>query len=87
MKLHIGGMPKTLTDAQLSDLITPFGKPSSVEIVKDPTGASKGFGFAEFANDDQARAVIAGLDGKAVDGQPLRVSEARPRKEKTGPRV
>ena len=80
MKLHVGSLPKELTDAQLKELIVKFGEPSSVEIVRDPSGVSKGFGFAEFANDEQAKLVIAGLDGKEVSGQTLRVAEARPRK-------
>jgi RNA recognition motif-containing protein len=80
MKLHFGNLPKTMTDSELKDLVTPFGQPASLEIIKDNTGSSKGFGFAEFDNADQARAVITGLDGKDVGGQALKVSEARPRK-------
>ena len=45
------------------------------------TGQSKGFGFLEFGNDDEARAAIAGLNGKDVKGQPLTVNEARPKKD------
>ena len=80
MKLHIGNLPKTMTEQQLGDLLAPFGKPAKVEVAKDSTGASKGFAFAEFANDEQARATISGLNGKDVSGQSLKVSEARPRR-------
>ena len=80
MKLHIGNLPKTLTEPQLKDLVTPFAVPTSVELAKDASGASKGFGFAEFAEEGHGRAVITGLDGKDVEGQALRVGEARPRK-------
>jgi cold-inducible RNA-binding protein len=80
MKLHIGNLPKTATDAEVSDLITPFAKHTSLEIIKDSTGVSKGFGFAEFASDEEAKAVIAGLDGKDVGGNALKLGEARPRK-------
>jgi len=68
------------TEAELKELITPFGTAASVEIVRDHAGVSKGFGFAEFANADQARAVISGLDGKEIGGQTVKVGEARPRK-------
>ena len=79
MKLHIGNLPKTGTDEQFKDLLSPFGE-ATLELVKDNTGVSKGFGFADFANNDQAAAAIKGLDGKDVGGQVLRVAEARPRK-------
>ena len=85
MKLHIGNLPKTVNEKQLGDLLAPFGKAATVEIAKDSTGASKGFAFAEFANDDQARATISGLNGKDVSGQALRVSEARPRRTDAKP--
>src|SRR5207248_6080303 len=81
MKLHIGNLPKSVTEQQLKDLVTPFGEASKFEIAKDSTGASKGFAFAEFTNDAHANAVIKGLNGKDVSGQVLRVSEARPRSE------
>jgi len=80
MKLHIGNLAKGVTDAELSDLITPIAKPATLEIVRDPSGASRGFGFAEFASDDEANAVIAGLDGKELSGQQLKLGVARPRK-------
>ena len=80
MKLHIGNLPKNVTDAELTDMITPIAPATSVEIIKDQTGASKGFGFAEFATDDQARAVISAMNGREVGGQTLKLGEARPRK-------
>ena len=80
MKLHIGNLSKQITDAQFTDLITPFGPTSSIEVARDRNGDSKGFAFAEFGDADHARAAIKELDGKEVSGQPLKVSEARPRK-------
>ena len=80
MKLHFGNLAKTVTEAELKDLVTPFGAPSTLEIVKDQSGTSKGFGFAEFENPEQARAVIAGLDGKEISGLTVKIGEARPRR-------
>lgn len=80
MKLHIGNLSKETTDAQLKDLVTPFGETISCELAKDRSGDSKGFGFAEYGNADHARAAITGLDGKEIGGNVLKVSEARPRK-------
>ena len=84
MKLHIGNIAANVTDAELKTAIDAFGETSSVEIVRDRSGASKGFGFAEFANADHAKAAIAGLDGKDISGQAVKVAEARPRKEDSG---
>ena len=81
MKLHIGNLSRDTTDTQLSDLIASIAKPTSLEIIRDRDGSSKGFGFAEFATDDEAKAVIAGMSGKEVDGKELKVGEARPRRE------
>ena len=80
MKLHIGNLAKTVTDAELKALVVSFGEPVSLEIIRDNTGGSKGFGFIEFANDDQARAAMKALDGKDINGQIVKVGEARPRK-------
>lgn len=87
MRLHIGNLPKTITDGELNDLIAAFAKPTSLEIIRDSAGTSKGFGFADFATDDDARAVIAGLNGKTVGENELKLGEARPRKpDARGPR-
>ena len=80
MKLHIGNLAKSITDAELKELIVAVAPPTSVEIVRDREGTSKGFGFAEFATDDEARAVIAAINGRQVAGQELKLGEAKPRK-------
>lgn len=80
MKLHIGNLPKTATENDLSALITPIATPTRLEIVKDSAGVSRGYAFAEFTTDDEARAVIAGVDGRDLQGNNLKLGEARPRK-------
>jgi cold-inducible RNA-binding protein len=80
MKLHVGNLAKQVTDAQLNDLATPYGKTISANVATErSSGESKGFGFIEFSNADEARAAITGLDGRDVHGQALKVSEAKPR--------
>jgi RNA recognition motif-containing protein len=82
MKLYVGNLSKQVTDAQLNDLAVPFGKPISANVATERgSGTSKGFGFIEFATDDEAKAAITGLDGRDVNGQALKVNEAKPRKE------
>jgi RNA recognition motif-containing protein len=81
MKLYVGNLSKQITDSQLNDLAVPFGTLVSAEVATDrSSGESKGFGFVEFTNETEARAAITGLDGKDVNGQALKVNEAKPRK-------
>jgi cold-inducible RNA-binding protein len=77
MKLHVGNLSDQIDDIQLRELALPFGKPESANIARHLIGgASKGFGFVDYANADEGRAAIAGLHGKDVHGQRLTVSEA-----------
>lgn len=83
MKLYVGNLSKQITDAQLNELAVPYGTPLSANVATErSSGASKGFGFVEFSSDDEARAAITGLDGRDVNGQALKVNEAKPRPEK-----
>lgn len=78
-KLYVGNLPYTVDDAQLNELAAPFGEVASAQVIMDKfSGRSKGFGFVEFANDDDATKAIESLNGKDIDGRPLRVNEARP---------
>ena len=82
MKLYVGNLSKQITDAQLNELATPYGTPVSAAVATERnSGESKGFGFIEFANDDEGKAALTGLNGRDVNGQALKVDEARPRKD------
>ncbi len=82
MKLYVGNLSKQVTDAQLNDLATPYGKPVSANVAMERnSGESKGFGFIEFSTDAEANAAITGLDGRDVNGQALKVNESKPRKD------
>ncbi|HEY8132820.1 MAG TPA: RNA-binding protein [Thermoanaerobaculia bacterium] len=80
MKLYVGNMSKQTTDAQLNDLAAKFGTPTNAHVARDKvSGESRGFGFVEFTSDEEAKAAIAGLHGKEVDGKTLKVNESRPK--------
>jgi len=82
MKLYVGNLSKQITDAQLNDLAVPFGTIVSANVATErSSGESKGFGFIEYSNADEAKAAITGLDGKDVNGQALKVNEAKPKKD------
>ena len=80
MKVYVGNLSKQVTDAQLHDLAVPYGKLVSANVATErSSGESKGFGFLEFSNADEARAAITALNGREVNGQALKVNEAKPR--------
>jgi RNA recognition motif-containing protein len=81
MKLYVGNLSRQVNDSQLNDLAAPFGKVMSANVATERgSGESKGFGFVEYGTDDEAKAAITGLDGRDVNGQNLKVNEAKPRR-------
>lgn len=72
-KLFVGSLPPTTTEESLQALFTPYGKVHSIKLIKDLfSGKCKGFGFLEMEG-HEARAAIAGLDGKSYEGNSLKV--------------
>jgi RNA recognition motif-containing protein len=68
------------------DAFAAFGGGSSASIIKDKfSGESRGFGFAEMPNKEEADKAISGLNGKDLKGRPLTVNEARPRTDQPRP--
>ncbi len=84
-KLYFGGLAYSTTDDSLQAACAPFGTVASAKVIMDrETGRSRGFGFVEMSNDDEASAVVKELDGKEIDGRVVRVSEARPQENGGG---
>lgn len=85
MNIYVGNLSWNLKDQDLSNLFASHGEVSSAKIVTDKfTGRSKGFGFVEMTNDDQAQAAITALNGTEVDGRNIVVNESRPKQEGGG---
>jgi RNA recognition motif-containing protein len=79
IKLRVGNLPSDTDDKELNALFSEFGRVFNYELTRDIfTGRCRGFGFVEMEG-HHARAAIAGLDGKTLRGNSLRVSEDRPR--------
>lgn len=86
--LFVGNLSFQTTEIGLRDLFQPFGQLTRVHMAMDrETGRARGFAFVEMPNDDEAKKAVAALDGKEVDGRNIRVNEARPKAERTGPRA
>jgi RNA recognition motif-containing protein len=85
MNIYVGNLSWNLKDQDLSNLFATHGEVTSAKIVTDKfTNRSKGFGFVEMPNDDQAQAAIAALNGTDVDGRNIVVNESRPKPEGGG---
>ncbi|MBT8061392.1 MAG: RNA-binding protein [Gammaproteobacteria bacterium] len=78
-KLFIGNLPPSTSEKDLQDLFAEFGTVRSTRLVTDVfSGQCKGFGFIEMEG-HEARAAIAGLNGKDFNGNPLKVNFESPR--------
>ena len=83
MNIYVGNLPFTTTEEELREQASPYGEVSSCTVITDrETGRSRGFGFLEMPDDDEAKALIEGLNGKEMVGRTLTVNEARPRTER-----
>lgn len=75
--LYVGNLAWKVTENDLRDLFSQYGEVHSVRLVLDrETGRARGFGFVEMDNAEQA---LASLEGKDLQGRPLRVSQAQPK--------
>ena len=84
-KLYVGNLSYSVDSSELEQLFGQHGQVLSAQIINDrDTGRSKGFGFVEMANDAEADAAIAALNGQEHGGRALTVNEARPREDRGG---
>jgi len=78
-KLYVGGIPYTTTNEELKAHFSAAGTVDSASIIIDKmTGRSKGFGFVEMANDEDAQKAISMFHDNELGGRNLTVNEARP---------
>jgi RNA recognition motif-containing protein len=82
-KLFVGSLPFSVTDDQLEELFKQFGTVVSAKVIIDRySNRSRGFGFVEMSTDEEAKAAIAGMSGKEVEGRSITVNEARPQENR-----
>ncbi len=79
MKIFVGNLNYKVTDEDLAEAFEAYGEVGSASVVMDRnTNRSKGIGFVEMPNDDEAQAAIEALDGTDLQGRSMKVEEARP---------
>ena len=84
-KLYVGNLGYGVTSNDLEQLFAAHGTVKSAQVITDrDSGRSKGFAFVEMGTDQEARAAIAALNGKDVDGRSMTVNEARPQESRSG---
>lgn len=86
MKVYVGNLSYETTEAELRELFSAHGTVESVNLITEGGGGgrSKGFGFVEFRDDQEANAAIAALNGTEVRGRTINVNQARPKTERGG---
>ena len=83
MKLFVGNLPFSFTEDQLHEMFAPHGNIASAQLIHDrESGRSRGFGFVEMPNDEEAQKAIDALNGRQVDGRQIAVNQAREREER-----
>jgi RNA recognition motif-containing protein len=83
MNIYIGNLAYTVSEDDLRDAFSQFGKVDSASIINDKfSGRSKGFGFVDMPNDSEAREAIESLNDKDLNGRTVKVNEAKPREER-----
>lgn len=82
MKLYVGNLAWAVDDAKLKEAFAAFGEVSEAVVIKDKySGRSKGFGFVTIDDDAAAGKALSEMNGKALEGREIKVSEAQPREE------
>ncbi|WP_321438782.1 RNA-binding protein [uncultured Bacteroides sp.] len=80
MNIYVGNLNYRVREADLQQIMEDYGTVASVKVIMDrETGKSKGFGFIEMPNDEEAAKAIAELNGAEFEGRALVVKEARPK--------
>ena len=84
-KLYVGNLSYNVDNAALEEWFVEHGTVESANVITDrATGRSKGFGFVEMSNDDEAQAAMSALDGKDFGGRAIKVNEAKPQVNRGG---
>ena len=81
MNIYVGNLDYRVDEKDLGDVFGEYGAVSSVKVIMDKmNGRSKGFGFVEMENQDEAKKAIQALDGASFQNRKITVNEAKPRR-------
>ena len=81
MNIYVGNLAQNVQEEDLNTLFSKHGKVESVKIIQDMyTKVSKGFGFIEMLEKEEAQKALDALNTFELKGNKLVVNEARPKK-------
>jgi len=81
--LYVGNLPHSTTEAELRTIFEAHGPVEKITLVTDrETGQSRGFGFVEMTNANEADKAIAALNGTDLGGRTLTINEAKPKTDR-----
>jgi len=84
-KLFVGNLTFNATTAEMEALFAQVGVVDSATIITDRfSGQSRGFGFVEMHNDQEAEAAVERFNGHQLGGRPLTVNKAKPQAGRSG---
>jgi len=79
-KLFVGGLSWGTNDQSLKEAFSSFGEVTEARVITDrDTGRSRGFGFVNFSNSDDAKEAVTKMDGQELEGRSVRVNFANER--------
>ena len=82
MNIYVGNLDYKVDENDLKEVFQEFGPVESSKVITDKfSGRSKGFGFVIMEDDEQAKNAIDELNGATYEDRPMKVNEARPKKE------
>ncbi|XP_048097463.1 embryonic polyadenylate-binding protein-like isoform X5 [Alosa alosa] len=82
--VYIKNFGETYDDKQLENIFSEFGKTLSVRVMRDERGNSRGFGFVNYENHEDAQKAVDAMNGKELNGRILYVGRAQKRVERQG---
>ena len=83
--LYVGNLPHSTTEAELRSMFEAHGSVGKITLVTDrDTGRSRGFGFVEMTDANEASKAITALNGADLGGRSLTINEAKPKSERPG---
>jgi RNA recognition motif-containing protein len=86
MNIFVGSLPFKIEESELQEIFEEYGEVTSVKIITDrATGRSKGFGFVEMTNEEEAKKAIDELNNAEIEGRTIVVNKAEEKKEGSRP--
>ncbi len=86
MKIYVGNLPFSIDDAALAEMFAKHGSVDSAKVITDrESGRSRGFGFVEMEDDDEASKAIEATNDLELEGRTLAVNKAKPKQKRDGP--